>query len=278
MAIQDFHKNRHYVLRGVFIAAILLLLVKALQIQLVDSTYQDRARTTAIEKVVDYPSRGLIYDRKGNLLVNNNAIYDLNCTYNLVDPQMDTTLFCQLLSIDRATFNKLINKNFRSARYSKSVPFTFLSKMSAYTYARFQEFMYEFPGFSIQIKNVRGYPFRNSPHVLGYLSEVNQKQIDNSNGSYKTGDFIGSTGLERTYEENLRGAKGIRYLLKDNLGRAVGSYKNGRQDTVAMSGKDIITTLDVRLQNLGQELLKNKHNPLFFDTHTKKTAHDEDLR
>ncbi len=258
MAIQDFHKSRQYVLRGIFIAAFLLLLFKALQIQLVDSTYQDRARTTAIEKVVDYPSRGLMYDRNGKLLVNNNAIYDVNCSYNLVDPKMDTTLFCQLLSIDKPTFKTLINKNFNSVRFSKNVPFTFLSKISAQTYARFQESLYEFPGFSIQIKNVRGYPYRNSPHVLGYLSEVNQKQIDKSKGSYRTGDFIGSTGLERTYEEDLRGAKGIRYLLKDNLGRAVGSYKKGRQDTVAVSGKDIITTLDVELQSLAEALLKNK--------------------
>jgi len=257
LAIQDFHKNRHYVVRVIFIASFAILLFKAIQIQLVDSTYQDRARTTAIEKIIDYPSRGLIYDRKGRLLVNNNAIYDLNCTYNLVDPKMDTIHFCRLLDIDKQTFNKLINKNFRSARYSKSVPFTFLSKISNRTFARFQEAMYEFPGFSIQIKNVRGYPYRNSPHVLGYLSEVNKKQIE-ANSSYKTGDFIGSTGLERTYEKDLRGSKGVRYLLKDNLGRAVGSYKEGRLDTVAVSGKDIISTLDVDLQQLAEDLLKNK--------------------
>lgn len=258
MSIQDFHKNRQYIVRTIFIATMALLLLKAMQIQLVDSTYQDRARTTAIEKVIDYPSRGLIFDRKGKLLVNNNAIYDINCTYNLVDPKMDTTLFCQLLAIDKATFKKLINKNFRSARYSKSVPFIFLEKVSAETYARFQESMYEFPGFSIQIKNVRGYPYQNSSHALGYLSEVNQKQIDESAGVYRKGDFIGSTGLERTYEENLKGGKGIRYVLKDNLGRAVGSYKDGRQDTLAVSGKDLVTTLDVELQELAKKMLSNK--------------------
>ena len=259
MSLQDFHKNRQYVVRGIFIAATVVLLVKAMQIQLIDGTYQDRARTTAIEKIIDYPSRGLIYDRNGKLLVNNNAIYDLKCTYNLVDPNMDTTLFIDLLGIkDKAAFKKLINKNFRSARYSKSVPFTFLEKISARTYSRFQESMYEFPGFSMQIKNVRGYPYHNSPHVLGYLSEVSQKQLDNLGNTYQKGDFIGSTGLERTYEKYLRGSKGIRYVLKDNLGRAVGSYKNGKQDTLAVSGKDIRTTLEVEMQELAEELLQGK--------------------
>jgi len=258
MSIQDQNKDRQYIIRGVFILAVALLLGKAMQLQLWDSTYKDRARTATIDKIIDYPSRGLIYDRNGKLLVNNNAIYDLLCTYKRVDPQMDTTYFCKLLNITPDFFKKTINKNWRSPRYSKNVPFTFLSKISRSTYARFQESMYEFPGFEIRLRNVRGYPYRNSAHALGYLSEVNQKQLDKGEGAYKKGDFIGSTGIERTYENALRGRKGVRYVLKDNLGRPVGSFLDGRQDTTALSGNDLITTLDVDLQSLAEELMQNK--------------------
>ncbi|NNE30653.1 MAG: penicillin-binding protein 2 [Saprospiraceae bacterium] len=258
MAIKDHFRDRQFVIRGIFILAIALLLVKAMQLQLIDSTYQDRARTTAIEKVVDYPSRGLIFDRSGKLVVNNNAIYDLMCTYNRVDAQMDTTYFCELLGITKAYFDQNINKNFRSVRYSKSVPFLFMSKISGETYARFQEAMYEFPGFEIQLRNVRGYPYRNSAHVLGYMSEVNPQQVSTSGGVYKNGDFIGSSGIELTYENDLRGEKGIRYVLKDNLGRPVGAYREGEQDTTASSGNDLISSLDIDLQTLGERLMKNK--------------------
>lgn len=258
MANQDLHKDRVVVIKAVVIIAIGILLLKAMQLQLLDNTYRDRARTTAIDKVVEYPSRGLIFDRNGKLLVNNNAIYDLLCTYNRVSPELDTAYFCELLQIDRAYFNAAINKNWNSARYSKRVPFTFLEKISAKTYARFQESMHEFSGFEIRLRNVRGYPYRNSAHALGYLSEVSQNQINNSGGIYRTGDFIGSIGLERTYESELKGSKGIRYLLKDNLGRPVGSYRDGLQDTMAVSGKDLKTTLDVDLQILAEKLMANK--------------------
>ena len=254
----DTFKRRQQGIQLFFIVAITILLLKAMEIQLIDTSYQDRARTTAIDKEVLYPSRGLVLDRNRKLLVNNNAIYDLKCTYNQIDPEMDTLRFCDLLGIDKATFEKHLNKNWRSVRYSKSVPFIFMSKISSETYARFQESMYEFPGFSIQLRNVRGYPYPNAAHVLGYLSEVNQVQIEASNSKYSRGDYVGTTGLELAYEEELRGTKGIRYVLKDNLGRAVGSYKDGAFDTVAVSGADLITALDIDLQRYGEYLMKNK--------------------
>ncbi len=254
----DFHKGRQRVIQLLFIAAIAVLLFKAMEIQLIDTSYQDRARTTAIDKDILYPSRGLILDRNRKLLVNNNAMYDLKCTYKQIDPQMDTMLLCELLDIDLETFKKKLDKNWRSARYSKSVPFVFMSKISSETYARLQESLYEFPGFSIQLRNVRGYPYPNAAHVLGYLSEVNKAQIEASSGKYSRGDYIGATGLEQSYEAELRGKKGIRYLLKDNLGREVGSYKNGDFDTVAVSGADLITSLDIELQRYGEQLMQNK--------------------
>ncbi len=254
----DFHKGRQRGIQVFFIFAIAILLFKALEIQLIDTSYQDRARATAIDKEILYPSRGLILDRNRKLLVNNNAMYDLKCTYKQIDPNMDTTLFCKLLDIDVEAFKEKLNKNWRSARYSKSVPFVFMSKISSETYARLQESLYEFPGFSIQLRNVRGYPYPNAAHVLGYLSEVNQAQIEASKGKYSRGDYIGATGLEQAYEQELRGKKGVRYLMKDNLGREVGSYKDGDFDTVAVSGVDLVTSLDIELQRYGEQLMQNK--------------------
>ena len=229
-----------------------------MQIQLLDSSYQDKARTTAIDKYTLYPSRGLILDRNQKLLVNNNAMYDLKVTYNQIDPDMDTLLFCDLLNIDRSTFEKNLDKNFRSARYSKSVPFVFLSKISAQTFARFQEHLHAFPGFDIQLRNVRGYPHNSAAHVLGYLSEINQQQLDSYKDKYVKGDYIGATGLEKAYEDELMGKKGATFVLKDNLGREVGSYKSGRLDSAAISGNDLVTTLDIDLQQYGEYLMQNK--------------------
>jgi penicillin-binding protein 2 len=185
------YQDRSSVIKGMFILAAGILLLKSLQLQLVDTSYQDRARTTAIDKYVLYPSRGLIYDRNGQLLVNNKALYDLKVTYNQVNPKMDTTKFCHLLGIDKATFINNLDKNWRSPRFSKSVPFVFLSKISSQTCAAFQEHLYEFPGFDLQLRIVRGYPYKNAAHVLGYLNEVKQVQIDSSNNWYTQGDYIG---------------------------------------------------------------------------------------
>ncbi len=252
------YQDRSTVIKGLFVLAAGFLLLKSLQLQLIDTSYQDRARTTAIDKYVLYPSRGLIYDRTGQLLVNNKALYDLKVTYNQVDPKMDTLKFCHLLGLDKATFIKNLDKNWRSPRFSKSVPYVFLSKISAQTCAAFQEHLYEFPGFDLQLRIVRGYPYRNAAHVLGYLNEVKQAQIDSSNNWYTQGDYIGWSGLESVYEPQLRGRKGARYVMKDNLGREVGSFKNGKLDTVAISGQDLVTTLDIKLQQYGEQLMQNK--------------------
>ena len=258
MATKDMYKGRGRIIQGVFILAATLLILSALNIQVIDPEYRERAQATTVNKYTLYPSRGLIYDRNGKLLVINNAIYDLKVTYKQLDPAMDTLHLCRILDIDRKTFEKNIKPNFRSARYSKSVPFVFMSKISAKTCASLQEVLYKFPGFSLQLRNVRGYPHRNAAHVLGYLSEVNPKQIEASDGKYQGGDYIGSTGLESYYEEELRGRKGTKFILKDNLGRSVGPFKGGAQDSAAVSGLDLISALDIDLQAYGESLLKNK--------------------
>ncbi len=256
--MKDTFKSRQRTIQLVFLIGAILLLFKAMQLQLFDTSYQAKANATAIDKIVLYPSRGLIYDRNMKLLINNNAMYDLKVTYNRIDPDMDTLKFCNLLGIDRETFEKNLDKDFKSARYKKYAPFIFLKKISAEQYARFQEHLYEFPGFYVQIRNVRGYPHSHGAHVLGYINEVNQTQIDASEGKYARGDYIGASGLELAYEDYLRGSKGVQYVLKDNLGREVGPYKEGALDSSAVSGHDLITSIDLGLQEYGEYLMQGK--------------------
>jgi penicillin-binding protein 2 len=256
--VKDLNRDRQKVVKIFFLIAVLILLGKAAQIQLLDSSYRDKAQATAVNKNTIYPSRGLIYDRNGNLLINNNAMYDIKVTYNQLDPNMDVEKFCALLGIEEEEYQSLINKDFSSNRYAKHKPFIFISKISSNVYARLQEHLHEFPGFSTQLRNVRGYPFGNAPHVLGYLNEVNQDQIDKSGGEYARGDYIGASGLELAYEEELRGKKGVNYVLINNMGREVGPYNKGKQDTIPISGNDLITTLDIDLQSYGELLMQKK--------------------
>lgn len=254
----DTYRNRQLTIQVFLVVVALLLIFKAFQLQVLDTSLQNKANAAAIDEIVLYPSRGKIYDRNQNLLVYNNPMYDLMVTYNQVDPKMDTLKFCKLLGIDTVYFKENLNKNWRSVRFSKSVPFVFLSKITAETYAAFQESLYEFPGFSVRLRNVRGYPHPNAAHILGYIRETNAREVKDSSGAYLAGDYIGASGLEKQYETELRGEKGVRYILKDNLGKEVGPYKEGNLDEDPVSGNDLFTTIDLDLQAYGESLMVNK--------------------
>ncbi len=255
---QDPQQIRFRIIQLVFFLAALTLVGKAFHLQILDTSYSDRARTTAVHKYVKYPSRGLIFDRNGKLLVNNAALYDLLVTYNQMSADMDTAHFCKLLDISQEEFEERLKKDWGSVRYSKAVPFVFMSKIPSYVYAALQENLHEFPGFFVQVRNVRSYPYRSAANILGYISEVNSKQIDQFGGVYSLGDYLGASGLEQEYEEQLRGKKGVSYVLKDNLGRVVDLYKDGNLDSAAVSGQDLITTIDIDLQAFGERLMENK--------------------
>ncbi len=239
-----------------------MLIGKTAQLQLFSDKYRNRGASTAIDEQVIYPSRGLIYDRNENLLVNNFAVYDLNVIYNKIDPNMDTTFFCELLDISKEEFNQYLNKNWSKAQYNKSIAFTFLSKIKPEIFAKFQEHIYQFPGFFPRIRNIRAYPFTNAAHVLGYLGEVDSSTIKASDGLYELGDFVGKRGLEKYYESSLKGKKGIKYVTKDNLGREVGPYNDGLLDSLAITGTDLYTTLDQNLQSYAEDLMKNKRGSI----------------
>ncbi len=254
--------NKQTIIIAFFLISAIALIGVAARLQLFNSKYKKRASQAAINKDIQYPSRGLIYDRNGKLLVYNNPLYDIKAVYRQVDPEMDTVKFCELLNIDKETFLKNINKNWRSVRYHKSVPYTFLSRIKPEYYLRFQEHLDEFPGFFPVIRNIRGYPHSHAGHVLGYLGEVNQNTVDTSGGNYIPGDYIGINGVERTYEQELRGSKGVKFSLKDNLGRKAGDFNDGKSDSPATSGLDLISSLDLDLQSYGEELMAGKRGSI----------------
>lgn len=256
--MSDTLKNRQKIIQAVFIAATLALLGKALHLQVLDSEFRKKAGAAAVERTYQYAARGLIYDRKGRLLIHNNPIYDIMATYNQIKPGMDTARFCELLGITREYFEENLRKDWRSGRFSKSVPFVFLSKVSPETYARYQEHRHEFPGFEPVLRNIRGYPHRHAANVLGYIREVGARDIEKYAGEYAPGDYIGASGLEAAYEPILRGVKGVKYILKDHAGRNMGPYKNGALDSAAIAGTDIIIGLDLDLQAYGELLMQNK--------------------
>jgi penicillin-binding protein 2 len=240
----------------------LLLTLKAAQLQLFSNKYKEQAQKTTLEKSLVYPSRGIIYDRNGKTLVFNKSIYVIYAVYRKIDPKMDTTLFCSLLGIDKETFITNLNKDWKNPQFHKSIPFVFLNKVSPEQYAIFQEHLHKFPGFFPEERSIRGYPHNNASHVLGYLGEVDKKIIENGNGIYITGDFIGKSGLEIAYEKELSGGKGVNYILKDNLGRQVGSYDNGRLDSMAIPGEDMKISIDLDLQAYADSLMMNKRGGL----------------
>ncbi len=235
-----------------------VLLLQSLYIQFINQSIRKQAKTAALEKSIVYPARGAIYDRNNKLLVYNNPVYDIEAIYRKVDPKMDTTRFCDLLGIDKQFFTEQLNQDWASKKVSKSKPFPFIKRVPVTQFAKFQESMYEFPGFSATLRYIRGYPRPIAAHAMGYISEVDQEEIEKSSGIYERGDYKGTSGIERAYESQLKGVKGYKYLLKDNLGVTVGSYLNGSQDSSAKSGDELMISIDGDLQEYGEKLMQNK--------------------
>lgn len=241
-----------------FIIGSLVLLYKLAQIQIFDKSYQELAQKTILDKRTIYPARGLIYDRNKKLLTINKPIYDLNMVYRNIDPKMDTTLFCDLLEISKEEFDEKINVNWKDPRYHKSLPTLFMSRINPKTFIRFQEQLFRFPGFYPVQRNIRAYPHSHAAHILGYLGEVDLNNINTPGADYESGDFIGKSGLEKTYEPRLKGSKGVSFLVRDNLGREVSSFNEGKLDSIPKVGSDLISTIDLDLQAYCETLMNGK--------------------
>ncbi|WP_372938370.1 penicillin-binding protein 2 [Seonamhaeicola sp.] len=244
---------RQFLLFGSVILVGVLFISRLFYLQIYSFEGQDLFEDNAIRKVYDYPKRGFVYDRNGKLLVSNQPSYDVMVIPREVKP-LDTLEFCSLLKISKEQFVQTYQKAYR---YSPRLPYVFVSHLSKEDYAVLQEKMRKFEGFYIQKRSLRDYQTKVGANVLGFIAEVNQSQIQN-NPYYKMGDLIGKQGVELSYEKELRGVKGIKFIQKDRFNRDIGPYKDGKFDTIPQQGKDITITIDTQLQEYGELLMRNK--------------------
>lgn len=249
-------EGRHYLYYIIFSIVGLVLVTRLFFLQVVNDKYAELAMENSKREIVQFPPRGLIYDRNEKLLVYNDVIYDLMVVPYQVKA-LDTASFCELLNISRKRFGqKMKNAIVEVGGSRKST--LFQKQISPETYATFQEKLYKFTGFFIEVRTDRKYNTTTMAHVLGSTGEVSEKRIEQSEGYYRQGEYVGLTGIERSYEELLRGKKGKRNLMVDVVGRVIGPFSGGKYDTAAVNGTNINVTLDAELQAYGERLLQNK--------------------
>ncbi len=254
--------NKHYAKRkgiiiGIFLFVGILFILRLFHLQVLDHTYKLSASNNVLRHLIDYPARGLIYDRHGELLVYNEAHYDL-MVIPIQARQIDTIAFCELLGIDKATY---VQRMQRAQQHSYHRASLFERQISKNTFASFQEMLFRFPGFFVQPRTLRRYAYPLAAHTFGYIGEVGPALVAND-PYYRSGDYIGISGLEKSYEEILRGEKGVRIRMVDVLNRDSGPFQQGRYDTLSVTGKDLHITLDVKLQAFGEELMQNKRGSI----------------
>jgi penicillin-binding protein 2 len=245
---------RKFVIQGIFITIAVILLIRLFYIQILDENYYLSANYNAIRQIKIYPARGVILDRNNKILVQNEPVYDIMVIPNEVKP-FDTLEFCRLIGIDKQGFNSRFKKAKNYSPYKASI---FEKQLSAEAYASLQEKLFEFPGFFEQKRTVRSYPDSIASQFLGYIGEVTDNTINTSDGYYSSGDYIGISGVERAYESDLRGIRGVQKVMVDALNRPKGSYANGAYDTMAVAGENLVSSLDLTIQKLGEKLMRNK--------------------
>lgn len=223
------------------------------QLQVIRGESFDPINNAAVKIKYDYPERGYVYDRNNKLLVANQLSYDVMVQPNQVKP-LDTLEFCKLLKIDKAYFLKEFK---RAENYASYLPSVFLKQLAKEDFAFLQEKLHKYQGFFIQKRIIREYPINAAANVLGYIGEVNEA-LAKKNEYYQPGELIGKDGIEKQYENYLRGRKGKKYFKRNNLNKITGSYKNGQNDTLAENGKDLTLTLDIELQQYAQKLMQGK--------------------
>ena len=231
----------------------LLLVARLFYLQVIDKSYEESADNNSQRRVTQYPARGLILDRNSNIIVDNVAAYDLMLVPRL-SKAFDTTDFANILGLTKDEVIRNFKRLKADKGYSTFRPQEFMKMMSAETYAVFMEHEYKFPGFYVQARTLRNYVRRIAPHVLGYVSEVDTSDIRRDN-YYKSRDYIGKSGLERYYEKELRGRKGVKIQLVDVHNRVVGPFREGLLDTIATMGNNLTLTIDADLQEYAEKLM-----------------------
>lgn len=248
--------NRKYILGGIAVAVVIIYLTRLFSLQLMSDDYKKNADSNAFRKEIQYPSRGLILDRKGRLLVYNESSYNIMVVMN--DQRgIDTLDFCQTVGITKDFYIKRMDEIKSKISYSRYTPQLFMSQIPAEEFSVFREKLFRFKGFSVEKRSVRHYTTGLGAHLLGDVGEVNDKDIANDD-YYQSGDFIGKLGVERSYEKELRGEKGMRIMLRDVHGRTQGHYQNGKYDKAPVPGKDVTLSIDLDLQALAERLLEGK--------------------
>ena len=251
---------RHYVIGGVALLIVVVYMIRLFMLQITSDDYKKSADSNAFLKKIEYPSRGGIYDRNGKLLVYNQPAYDIMVVMNEAKDHLDTLDFCEALNISREDFDhrmETIKDGSKNPGYSRFTEQLFMSQLSEADFSVFQEKMFRFPGFYIQRRSIRQYRYPFAAHVLGDVAEVSPADIEEDD-YYQPGDYIGKLGVERSYEKQLRGEKGMQILLRDAHGRVQGRYQNGRFDRRAVAGKNLTLGLDADLQALGERLMEGK--------------------
>lgn len=251
---------RRYVIAGVAIFIVTVYIIRLFTLQIMSDDYKKNADSNAFLKKVEFPARAVISDRNGKLLVYNQNAYDIMVVMNEEKGRLDTTEFCNSLGITKEFFIKRMeeikdrNKNPGYSRFTQQL---FMSQLSEKEFSVFQEKIYRFPGFYVQRRSVRQYTMPYAAHVLGDVAEVSAADIE-EDSYYQPGDYIGKMGVEKSYEKQLRGEKGVQIMLRDAHGRIQGSYMNGKFDRRPVPGKDLTLSLDIKLQALGERLLEGK--------------------
>ena len=253
-------EKRKFVIGGVAIGIVTIYIIRLFTLQIMSDDYKKNADSNAFLKQVEYPSRGAIYDRNGKLMVYNQPSYDIMVVMNEESGRLDTMDFCNSLGITKEFFIKRMNdikdrsKNPGYSRYTQQL---FMGQLSDKDFSVFQEKMFRFPGFYVQKRSIREYTGPYAAHVLGDVGEVSESDIEDDS-YYQPGDYIGKLGVEKYYEKELRGEKGIKIKLRDAHGRIQGSYQRGKFDQRPVAGKDLTLGIDLNLQALGERLLQGK--------------------
>ncbi|WP_449388757.1 penicillin-binding transpeptidase domain-containing protein [Chryseobacterium lineare] len=254
--------TRYLKIFSVIIVIAAIFVARLAYLQLFTDRYALNAANTSIKIEYVIPQRGVIFDRNGKIMVGNQPAYEISFTQALMRPDFDTMAFCNLMKISKNDFIRTIENIKKEKYYSKLTPMTFMKNLSREDIARVQEIIFKYPAFSIVSRPQRQYEVSTSGNLLGYTSEVNEREIKKDSAYYLPGDFIGKTGIEKAYEKELRGIKGMKYIQKDIKLRNVGPYKNGSLDKDVVTGKDITLTIDYDLQRIAEEMLVNKHGAI----------------
>jgi penicillin-binding protein 2 len=250
-------EDRKFVILGIFLTIGLIFLGRLFFIQVIDDSYQMSANNQTLRTITQYPVRGLIYDRNKQLLVYNEAAYDLMVVPSKVS-DFDTSSFCQLLGISDSAF---VNRLKKARKYSRYRPSVFEKQIPASQWALVSERLYKYNGFYGEKRTLRKYPKATSAHILGYISEVGNSDIA-KDSYYKSGDYIGKRGLEKEYESVLRGTRGKKILMVDVHNRIKGNYRNGLYDSLPIAGKNLICSIDRDLQAFGELLMQGKRGSI----------------